>query len=117
MKKNYVILPIIAFLSCVVPFSVQEVYAGQGCKLEAAIVNGENGVDPSGSSNVKVEASEAQGTVITNKDETYNVSLNGTTPSTGPSSTTEQTTIPGGTTTITTEILLMQTDTLGSSER
>ena len=103
MKKRYVILPVIALLSCVVPFSGHNVYAGEGCTYIPEITNGVCGVDPSGSGNVKVEGGAAQGTVVTDKSDTYNASINGTTPGTGPSTTTEQTIIPGGTTTTTTE--------------
>lgn len=67
--------------------------------------------------NVKVEGGAAQATVVTDKNQTYNASLNGTTPSTGPSTTTEQTIIPGGTTTTTTEITNSSSNTKpGSTE-
>ena len=117
MKKKYVVLPIIALLSCVAPFSGHDVYAGEGCTYKPQITNGVCGVDPSGSGNVKVEGGAAEGTVITNKDETYNASINGTTSGTGPSTTTEQTIIPGGTTTTTTEITNSSSSTKpGSTE-
>lgn len=117
MKKKYVVLPIIALLSCVAPFSGHDVYAGEGCTYKPQITNGVCGTDPMGSGNVKVEGGAAEGTVITNKDETYNASINGTTPGTGPSTTTEQTIIPGGTTTTTTEITNSSSNTKpGSTE-
>ena len=122
MKKTYKFLLAVAFSVCTLSFNGDIAYAKketykEGCTTESAIVNGESGVDPSGSGYVKVEGGAAEGTVITNKDERYNASINGTTPGTGPSTTTEQTIIPGGTTTTTTEITNSSSNTKpGSTE-
>ena len=121
MKKLYMFLSALAFFSCVMPCSGDMAYADyyatikEDCQKEAQITNGECGVGPSGSGEVKVEGGAAQATVVTDKNQTYNASINGTTPSTGPSTTTEQTIIPGGTTTTTTEITNSSSNTTTGS--